>query len=523
MSAPQVNSPLEDKHHDLHVEDVTRTQDGGDVSADSDELVKSRYDQLSVFQALWKFRRATFYTFLVFTGYTIDGFEVTMAGSIVSNKGFIRQFGSPNASGVYALSTTWVAAWGAIINVGQIIAMTHVSWGLAHRQLVGKLIMGMAIGTLQVTVYPYTAECVPRIGDDDRESMVRLVLNVAHTRYAIGGITASVMMTMTARRQPFYWQLPVYVEMGLVGLMGICFILIPETPWYHGRRGNKEGCFKSMRRLFGNVDDYNQEEEWGIISRSVEHERELLEQTSAVSWSSIFRGTNGKRMFILLLVCTGQQVGGNALMSTYSTYFFQLAGLADPFNATMIQNCVALIAILFYFVVIDRLGRRLPTCTTYTTLTVVLWLVGALYYVKTAAAQTALLALVCIWQPCFTLYTTSYYVIASELPSVQLRMKTGTFVWFYQALWGIALTFAAPPLLGVANIRAAFLFAGLSMPVAILLWFFLPETRSRSVAEMDELFEKRIPAWRTGKFVTEAEKQLDRVLQAEQKAGGQAV
>jgi hypothetical protein len=40
---------------------------------------------------------------------------------------------------------------------------------------------------------------------------------------------------------------------------------------------------------------------------------------------------------------------------------------------------------------------------------------------------------------------------------------------------------------------------------------------------MDELFEKRIPAWRTSKFVTEAEKQLDRVLQAEQKAGGQAV
>jgi hypothetical protein len=100
-------------------------------------------------------------------------------------------------------------------------------------------------------------------------------------------------MTMTARRQPFYWQLPVYVEMGLVGLMGICFAFIPETPWYHGRRGNKEGCFKSMRRLYGNVDEYNQEEEWGIIARSVEHERELLEQTSAVSWSSIFRGTNG--------------------------------------------------------------------------------------------------------------------------------------------------------------------------------------------------------------------------------------
>jgi len=275
--------------------------------------------------------------------------------------------------------------------------------------------------------------------------------------------------------------------------------------------------------LYGNVTDYNQEEEWGIIARSIEHERDLLAQSSSVSWASIFRGTNGKRMFVLLLVCTGQQVGGNSLISTYSTYFFQLAGLANPFNATMIQNCVALLAILFYFVAIDRIGRRLPTCTTYTILTIVLWLIGALYYIHTTAASNALLALVCIWQPCFTLYTTSYYVIASELPSVQLRMKTGTFVWFYQALWGIALTFAAPPLLGVANIRAAFLFAGLSMPVAVMLWFFLPETRARAVAEMDELFEKRIPAWRTSKYVTEAEKQLERVLEAEKKAGDQTV
>lgn len=97
-------------------------------------------------------------------------------------------------------------------------------------------------------------------------------------------------------------------------------------------------------------------------------------------------------MFILLLVCTGQQVGGNALISTYSTYFFQLAGLADPFTATMIQNCVALIAIIFYFVVIDRVGRRLPTCTVYAILTVALWIIGGLYYIPSSGAQSALVS-----------------------------------------------------------------------------------------------------------------------------------
>jgi hypothetical protein len=43
----------------------------------SEELFKSRYDQMTVGQALWAFRTATFYSFLVFTGYTIDGFEVS--------------------------------------------------------------------------------------------------------------------------------------------------------------------------------------------------------------------------------------------------------------------------------------------------------------------------------------------------------------------------------------------------------------------------------------------------------------
>lgn len=40
---------------------------------------------------------------------------------------------------------------------------------------------------------------------------------------------------------------------------------------------------------------------------------------------------------------------------------------------------------------------------------------------------------------------------------------------------------------------------------------------SRSVAEMDELFEKQIPAWRTGKYVTDVENQLERVLEAERR------
>ena len=70
---------------------------------------------------------------------------------------------------------------------------------------------------------------------------------------------------------------------------------MPETPWYYGRRGNKEGAFKSMRRLYSNIPDYDYEEEYGIIIRTIAHERELLAEVQHQSWSAVFRGLNGVR------------------------------------------------------------------------------------------------------------------------------------------------------------------------------------------------------------------------------------
>ena len=41
-------------------------------------LVKSRYDELSIPQTLWVFRRAVLVTLAVYTGYVCEGFEVSL-------------------------------------------------------------------------------------------------------------------------------------------------------------------------------------------------------------------------------------------------------------------------------------------------------------------------------------------------------------------------------------------------------------------------------------------------------------
>ena len=144
----------------------------------------------------------------------------------------------------------------------------------------------MAVGISQVTVNPYVTEIAP---NRCRGAMIAM----GYIWQTIGSITCAVMMNFINKRHPLDWLLPVYIEFGLVGLMLVCFLIIPETPWFYGRRGNKEKALRSMKRLYSNIPGYDFEEEYGIIVRSIEHEKELLAQAKGMAWSQIFRGANG--------------------------------------------------------------------------------------------------------------------------------------------------------------------------------------------------------------------------------------
>lgn len=81
------------------------------AALDGDGLVKSRFDQLSITQALWVFRRSLLICFCVFTGRMLEYFEIVMSGAILANPGFIKQFGETarqgTKAGVAALDPNW--------------------------------------------------------------------------------------------------------------------------------------------------------------------------------------------------------------------------------------------------------------------------------------------------------------------------------------------------------------------------------------------------------------------------------
>ncbi|KAK6371393.1 hypothetical protein LTS17_009124 [Exophiala oligosperma] len=424
-------------------------------------LVKSRFDELSLPRTLWVFKRVILIILAVYTGYVCEGFELGAGGSIVANEGFIKQFGEHGGTGVRALNATWLSTWSALLNVGQIVTLTQIAWFadkygrktsfyLAWIWLVvgcvflntakspsvwalAKLCNGAGIGVLQVTCQVYVMEICPnRI----RGGMVTFQSVWSN----IGGIICAVMMQQLNQKHPDNYLLAMRILWAPIGLMIVCWTLVPESPWFHARHGNKDKALKAMRQLYGGIPGYDFEEEYGIIERTIAHEKEVLMEVPSVI--HVFKGLNLKRTLTVMVLGISQQLAGLAIISTYSTYFFSLAGLEDPFLATVILSCCNLLAVLCWSLTTDKFGRRTIINTCETAVCVILFVVGGLYWTGAttgnASAGTALLVICCFWTFFYSIIVMSYYIYSAELPSAILRVKTGPVTFFFNSCMGIA-------------------------------------------------------------------------------------
>lgn len=103
------------------------------------------------------------------------------------------------------------------------------------------------------------------------------------------------------------------------------------------------------------------------------------------------------------------------------------------------------------------------------------------------------------------------WTIAVENPTSRLRGPTQSLGVITSAasacIWSFSLPYAVNPNEGNLGGKIAFLFAGVMVPVVVFTYFFIPETKNRSYAEIEELWVSRTPArkWSSTKQVSAEE------------------
>jgi hypothetical protein len=111
----------------------------------------------------------------------------------------------------------------------------------------------------------------------------------------------------------------------------------------------------------------------------------------------------------------------------------------------------------------------------------------------THAAAKSLVAFVCIFN--FS-YGASWgpvaFVLIGELPSTKLRSKTlalATSVgWSFNVLLSVGMPYLLSDAYVMLGTKVGFIFGGTELLAFVFAFFFLPETKDRTLEEIDEMF-----------------------------------
>jgi MFS family permease len=161
--------------------------------------------------------------------------------------------------------------------------------------------------------------------------------------------------------------------------------------------------------------------------------------------------------------------------------------------------------------VIDRVGRRPTAFTGMSILFVIDVVAGALAFQKgNKQATTAIAALSFIFN---FFWASSFFSLSNLMPSEiatpKLRHYTMSYTIACQEITAVITTLVVPHLTSAdaANLGAKtyLIFAGCMGAILVFMYFFMPETRGRTFAEIDEMYAANVPAWRWRSYKTSFE------------------
>lgn len=346
-----------------------------------------------------------------------------MNSGIVANKGFIHQFATQStADGSMVLASPVLAGWSSIQSVGQIIGMISLSFvssrfgrkvamytywlvlatsiiaeSLARSWpvwLVAKLLAGIGVGCMQSTLPTYISEVAP----------VRIrggLLMLYSLWWTVGTFFAYIAMQTMNKQHPNVYLTPIYTQWAQIGLMIIIYVFLPESPPWCVSRGDTARAKKELLRLNRGVEGYDVDRQLEVLVLADEHARAVAAEQKREHWYAIFRGVDGLRTVVALWTNLSQQFIGLTLFSTFGTYFFQQAGLPDPFLIKCITSSINIATIIVVVLIADQVGRRWIACCGTTVMWVSCVVIGILgVATHTNATNYVLVLFACFWSKC---------------------------------------------------------------------------------------------------------------------------
>lgn len=390
----------------------------------------------------------------------------------------------------------WTASAFGIVAIVIQISATHTA-----ALYVGRLLLGISNGFYLTYSVTYISEIAPA---KIRGSVVGLVTFQTSFGALIGILVDNYTTKDLARKA---YQIPLGVMLAVPILIAFGLIFLHDTPRYYVSRGREDLALASIRSMRGIDNEDHIRADVAEIKAAWEAENEL---TQNVRLKDIFHGTDLRRTLISLGCGLGQTATGIIFLSSYSVYFFIQADIGNAFVWVMISLAIALTGNMAAFPVMRFVDRRVLLITTSLINFGTMLGMAIVYTVSAPDSTSAGKALVGL----SIVYTWMYgigqgpvlWAVQSETPSQRLRSQTVGMSQGLNFVFGWLCAYCTPYFINPTALnwgpKYCYIWSGSNLILAIWVFLIVPETRGRSLEQLDELFDKKISTFKFSKYVT---------------------
>jgi len=339
--------------------------------------------------------------------------------------------------------------------------------------IVGRFVLGLAIGIASFTAPLYLAEIAP-------ESIRGAMISLYQLMITIGILAAYLSDLGFSYTGNWRWMLGVIAIPGVLFLIGVS--VLPDSPRWLMMRGRRPEAESVLHKLRGSVD---------AIAREIADIEEQLKIPQR-GVHMFFQNANFRRSVGLgVLLQVMQQLTGMNVVMYYAPRIFQGMGYATAAQMwfTVLVGLVNVLATFIAIGLVDKLGRKPILYIGFVVMTLGLGVVGTMMHlgIDTHTEQLFTVAMLLVFIVGFAMSAGPLiWTLCSEIQPLKGRdfgIGCSTFT-NWAANWLVGVSFL-PLLNGIGQAQTFWLYAAFNAVFIVLTFWLVPETKGVTLEQIE--------------------------------------